>query len=312
MLGVMGRYLAARLLVAVPVLVGVTLASFLMLHLIPGDPVAAVLGSQGADPSVIAQTRHQLGLDAPLPVQYWLFLSRAAHGDLGRSILSHRPVLDQILDLFPSTLELALCAVAFSVVVGVTTGVVASVARGSWLDSVTMLVAIAGVASPTFFVGLLLIFVFAVQLGWLPATGAGSPQALILPAITLGLPSAAVLARLVRSSMLEVAGLDFIRTARAKGLRPRTVLMRHALRNAMIPVITTIGAQLGATLGGTIVIETVFARPGLGQLVLQAVLNKDFPLVQGEVMLAALIYVLINLAIDVSYGFLDPRIRVRG
>jgi peptide/nickel transport system permease protein len=305
----MGRYIVGRLLSAVPVLLGVTLAAFLMLQLVPGDPVAAMLGSQGADPAAVALTRHQLGLDQPLPTQYGRFLLRLLHGDLGRSILSHRPVLDQIVDLFPSTLQLAVFAICISMTVGVGAGIIAAVGHRTWIDSLTMVIAIAGVASPTFFVGLLLIFVFSVQLGWLPATGAGSFAALVLPGITLGLPAAAVLARLVRSSMLEVLRLDFVRTARAKGLHRNTVVLRHALRNALIPVVTTVGALFGAMLGGTVIIETVFARPGLGQLILQAVLNKDFPLVQGEVMIAALIYVLLNLAVDISYGFLDPRIR---
>jgi peptide/nickel transport system permease protein len=308
----MGQYVVKRLLSAVPVLFGVTLAAFLMLQLVPGDPVAAMLGQAGADPSAVAQLRSQLGLNQPLPVQYGRFLVRALHGDLGRSILSHRPVVDQILDLLPSTIELALCALAVAVTVGVGMGILAAVGHRTWIDSTAMVLAVAGVASPTFFVALLLIFIFAVQLGWLPATGAGSPAALILPAITLGLPSAALLARLVRSSMLEILRLDFIRAARAKGLRNRTVVVRHALKNALIPVVTTIGAQLGAMLGGTIIIETVFARPGIGQLVLQAVLNKDFPLVQGIVLFTAGIYVVINLAVDISYGFLDPRIRFAG
>lgn len=305
----MGRYICGRLLSSVPVLFGVTLATFLMLHLVPGDPVAAMLASQGADPAAIAQTRQQLGLDQPLPLQYASFVLRAIHGDLGRSILSHRPVLDQVLDVLPSTVQLALGALAVSITVGVSAGVIAAIGHRTWLDSTAMILAVAGVASPTFFVALLLIFVFSVQLGWLPATGAGSPTALILPAITLGLPSAALLARLVRSSMLEVLRLDFIRAARAKGLSSRAVVLRHALKNALIPVVTTIGAQLGAMLGGTIIIETVFARPGIGQLVLQAVLNKDYPLVQGEVLFTAVAYVTINLAVDISYGFLDPRIR---
>jgi len=305
----MGRYLAGRVLSAIPVLLGVTLAAFLMLELVPGDPIQAMLGSQGVDPGAIAGIRHQLGLDQPPPLQYAHFLLRALHGDLGRSILSHRPVLDQIEDVLPSTVELTLGALCVAVAVGVSAGIVAAVARGTWIDSLTMLLAIAGVASPTFFVGLLLIFLFSVQLGWLPATGAGSPAALILPAVTLGLPSAALLARLVRSSMLEILRLDYIRAARAKGLRGSTVILRHALKNALIPIVTTIGAQLGAMLGGTIIIETVFARPGLGQLILQAVLNKDYPLVQGEVLFTAAVYVSINILVDVSYGFLDPRIR---
>jgi ABC-type dipeptide/oligopeptide/nickel transport system permease component len=308
----MARYLTARVLAAIPVLIGVTLAAFLMLHLVPGDPIANMLGQQGADPDLVASTRHQLGLDQPLALQYGLFLMRLAHGDLGRSILSHRPVLDQIEDVAPSTVELTAAAFFVAVSVGVGAGIVAAVGHRTWVDSAAMVLAVAGVASPTFFVALLLIFVFSVQLGWLPATGAGSPEALILPAITLGLPAAALLARLVRSSMLEVLRLDFIRAARAKGLTGSAVILRHALKNALIPVVTALGAILGTMLGGTIIIETVFARPGLGQLTLQAVLNKDYPLVQGLVLFVAIVYVLINIAVDVSYGVLDPRIRFGG
>lgn len=305
------QYTMRRLLATIPVLLGVTVCTFMMLHLVPGDPIAAILGPQGADPAAIAQTRHNLGLDKPLAVQYERFLVRVLQGDLGRSILGRRPVLDSIMDVLPDTVQLAVAALALAVFVGVTCGVLAAVAHHTWFDSLIMLIAVGGVAAPTFFTGLLLIFFFSVRLGLLPATGAGGLDALILPAIALGLPSAAILARLVRSSMLEVLQLDFVRTARAKGLRGRTVIVRHALRNALIPVVTTIGVQFGALLGGTIIIETVFARPGLGQLILQGVLNKDFPLVQGEVLFVATIYVLLNLVVDLSYGLLDPRIRYR-
>jgi peptide/nickel transport system permease protein len=307
----MFQYTMRRLLATIPVLLGVTVCTFMMLHLVPGDPIAAILGPQGADPAAIAQTRHNLGLDKPLAVQYERFLVRVLQGDLGRSILGRRPVLDSIMDVLPDTVQLAVAALALAVFVGVTCGVLAAVAHHTWFDSLIMLIAVGGVAAPTFFTGLLLIFFFSVRLGLLPATGAGGLDALILPAIALGLPSAAILARLVRSSMLEVLQLDFVRTARAKGLRGRTVIVRHALRNALIPVVTTIGVQFGALLGGTIIIETVFARPGLGQLILQGVLNKDFPLVQGEVLFVATIYVLLNLVVDLSYGLLDPRIRYR-
>ncbi|MGI8549648.1 MAG: ABC transporter permease [Dehalococcoidia bacterium] len=306
----MGQYIVRRLLAVIPVLLGVTVATFLMLHLLPGDPIAAVLGSQGVDPAAVEQTRHSLGIDLPLLVQYGRFLVRVLHGDLGRSLLGRRPVLDSILDVFPSTLQLTVAALALAILIGVSAGVMSAVGHHTWLDSLVMLMAIGGVAAPTFFIGLLLIFIFSVQLGWLPATGAGSPVSLLLPALTLGLPSSAVLARLVRSSMLEILQLDFIRTARAKGLPGRSVILRHALKNALIPVVTTIGIQLGALLGGTVIIETVFARPGLGQLMLQGVLNKDFPLVQGEVLFTAAIYVLLNILVDLSYGVLDPRIRL--
>jgi peptide/nickel transport system permease protein len=304
-------YAVRRLFATIPVLLGVTLATFMMLHLVPGDPISAVLGPQGADPEAIAQTRRNLGLDSPLPVQYLRFLGRVLHGDLGRSILSRRPVLDSIMDVFPSTVQLTVAALALATCVGITCGVLAAVIHHSWFDSLIMLIAIAGVAMPTFFTGLLLIYIFSVRLGLLPATGAGGLDALLLPATALSLPAAATLARLVRSSMIEVLRLDFVRTARAKGLQDRTVILRHALRNALIPVVTTIGVQLGALLGGTVIIETVFARPGLGQLILQGVLNKDFPLVQGQVLFTATIYVMINLIVDLSYGLLDPRIRYR-
>lgn len=304
-------YAVRRLLATFPVLLGVTIATFMMLHLVPGDPVVAILGPQGADPEAIAQTRRNLGLDKPLLVQYQRFLLRVLHGDLGHSILSRRPVLDSIMDVFPSTVQLTVAALVVAVCLGTTCGVLAAVAHHSWFDSLIMLIAVGGVATPTFFTGLLLIYVFSVRLRLLPATGSGGLAALVLPAIALSLPATATLARLVRSSMLEVLRLDFVRTARAKGLANRTVILRHALRNALIPVITTIGVQLGALLGGAVIVETVFARPGLGQLILQGVLNKDFPLVQGQTLFTATIYVTVNLIVDLSYGLIDPRIRYR-
>ncbi|MFN8557843.1 MAG: ABC transporter permease [Dehalococcoidia bacterium] len=305
----MVRYVAQRLIAMLPVMFGVATATFIIVRILPGDPVRAMLGTEEVSPDQVERLRRELGLLDPLPIQYVKFLGGAVRGDLGRSILSNRPVFDEIMGQFPSTVQLAVFGLVFALVFGMTMGVLAAVNRHSWIDTAAMFVAIGGVATPNFFLGLLLIFIFAVRLQWLPATGQGSPKALILPGITLGLAAGAIIARLVRSSMLEVMRLEYITTARAKGLRERMVVGRHALKNALIPVVTTVGVQMGALLGGAIVIETVFARQGLGRLTIQAVLNKDAPLLQASVLFSAAVYVVINFVVDLSYGFLDPRIR---
>ncbi|MGH2587360.1 MAG: nickel ABC transporter permease [Dehalococcoidia bacterium] len=306
----MSRYLVQRLLAVIPVLFGVATATFIIVHILPGDPVRAMLGQEEVNPAQIERLRRELGLNDPLHVQYVKFLGGAVRGDLGRSLLSNRPVFDEILGQFPSTIQLAAFSLTFAMIFGLTMGMIAAVKHHTWVDTLAMLVAIGGVATPNFFLGLLLIYIFSVQLNWLPATGSGGFKALILPGITLGMALAAILARLVRSSMLEVLRLDYITTARAKGLRERIVVGRHALRNALIPVVTTLGVQVGALLGGAIVIETVFARQGLGRLIIQAVLQKDAPLIQATVLFTAAVYVVVNLVVDLSYGFLDPRTRI--
>jgi ABC-type dipeptide/oligopeptide/nickel transport system permease component len=302
------RYIRGRLLAAVPVILGVSVAVFLMLHLIPGDPISVMFADSALPPEQIAMLRHQLGLDDPLPVQYARYISRAATGDLGRSIRTNRPVLQEILSQLPSTLQLTVAGMGVAVLVGMSLGCLAALGRNTWLDAVSMALALVGVSMPSFWLGLMLIFVFSVALGWLPATGEGGLERLIMPAVALGLYAAAVIARVTRSSMLEVLGQEYVRTARAKGLRERVVLLRHALRNALVPVITIIGLQAGILLSGAVVIETVFSRQGIGRLMVNAILAKDFPLVQGAVLFTALMYVLVNLVVDVAYIWADPRI----
>jgi peptide/nickel transport system permease protein/oligopeptide transport system permease protein len=261
------------------------------------------------NPDQIVKMREQLHLDEPFLRQYGRFLGGVVRGDLGMSIRDRRPVITEILELVPSTAELAFAALALSAVLGVTLGSIAAIHQNSWWDVGSMMVALLGVSFPSFWVGLLLIFLFSLRLGWLPATGGGDVAHLILPALALGLGAAAILARLTRSSMLEVLKMEYMTTARAKGLANRVVVFRHGLRNALIPIITIFGLQFGNLLAGTVIIETVFGRPGVGRLLVGAILNKDFPLVQGVVLFVAMAYVLINLIVDVVYAAVDPRIR---
>lgn len=302
-------YIRDRLLTSIPVVLGVSMLVFSILHVLPGDPVAIMLGEAASSPERIADLREQLGLNDPLPVQYARFLGNAVRGDLGRSIRTNRPVVDEIREQAPNTIQLTLAGLGLAIVLGITLGVLAGRFQHSWIDNVGMLVALIGVSMPSFWMGLLLIFVFALNLGWLPATGQGGVERLILPAFTLGVHAMAVIARLTRSNMIEVLNQEYVTTARAKGLSDWVVVVRHALRNALIPVLTIIGLQFGALLGGAVIIETVFARQGMGRLAVEAILAKDFPVVQGVVLIAAVMYVLINLVVDISYGFLDPRIR---
>ncbi|HEY3061333.1 MAG TPA: ABC transporter permease [Chloroflexota bacterium] len=304
-------YISQRLLHAVPVLVGISVLSFLMLHLVPGDPVQIFAGDKPLTPERAAELRHQYGLDRPLVVQYLDYASHAITGDLGVGLRSQRPVLDSILQVLPGTIQLTLTALTLAALFGITMGVIAAVAHGTWLDTAIMAVAMLGISTPIFYSSLLLILFFSFTLAWFPATGQGGLERLVMPATALGLSSSAVLARLVRSSMLEVLGQEYVVTARAKGLAPPFVVLRHALKNALIPAVTMLGLQLGALLGGAVVTETIFSRPGLGRLAVEGILGRDFPLVQGTVLFAAATYVLVNLAVDVSYAVLDPRIRYR-
>ncbi|HEY3232955.1 MAG TPA: nickel ABC transporter permease [Roseiflexaceae bacterium] len=304
-------YISQRLLQAIPVLVGISVLTFLMLHLVPGDPVLIFAGDKPMTEERAAALRHQLGLDRPLWVQYWDYSSHALRGDLGRGLRSQRPVLDSIVEALPSTLELTFAALLVAAIVGVTLGIIAAVAHSTWIDTAAMSFALFGVSVPVFYSSLLLILFFSFRLGWFPATGQGGIQRLVLPAAALGLASAAALARLVRSSMLEVLGQEYIVTARAKGLAGGAVIMRHALKNALIPTVTMLGLQLGALLGGAVVTETIFSRPGLGRLAIDAIAGRDFPLIQGTVLFAAVTYVLVNLVVDVLYAAIDPRIRYK-
>lgn len=303
------RYVTARLAVTIPVAVGVTLAVFSMLFLIPGDPVKMMLSEFVTNPEQVEKMRSQLHLDEPFIKQYGRFLWGALHGDLGTSIRSRRPVTTEIVEVLPSTVQLAVSALAFSAPFGVTLGSVAAIQQNSWWDVSSMLVALLGVSFPSFWVGLLLIFVFSLHLGWFPATGGGGLAHLVMPAVALGLGAAAIIARLTRSSMLDVLRMEYMTTARAKGLANRAVILRHGLRNALVPIVTIFGLQFGNLLAGTVIIETVFGRPGVGRLLVGAILNKDFPLVQGVVFFVAMSYVLINLVVDIVYALIDPRVR---
>jgi len=302
-------WILRRILAVVPVLLGVTLAVFSMLFLVPGDPVKMMLAEFVTNPDQVAQMRAQLHLDEPLVKQYGRFVTGAVRGDLGTSIRSRRPVTTEIRENLASTAQLAVAAMVVAVALGVPLGLLAALSRNSWLDVASMGAALLGVSMPSFWLGLLLIFVFSLHLAWFPATGGGDLAHLVLPAVTLGTIAAAIIARLTRSSMLEVLGQDYVRTARAKGLGGFSVVVRHALKNALIPIITIFGLQFGNLLAGAVIVETVFSRPGLGRLIVGGILSKDFPLVQGTVLFVATIYVLINVLVDVAYAYADPRIR---
>jgi len=302
-------YALQRLLLVIPVLFGVSLAAFLMSHLVPGDPVRVMLG-ENATAEQAAMLREQLGLNDPLVVQYLRYAGNALQGDLGTSIRSGQPVIEEILDYLPSTLILTMSAVVTASIVGVTLGVLAAISNRPGVDAGIMGFALIGISMPTFWSGLLLILFFGLRLDWLPIAGTGW-KALILPTVTLAAPAAAVLARMTRSSVLEVLGQDFVRTARAKGLRDQLVVTRHVLRNSLVPVVTIIGLQFGALLGGAVIVESVFSRPGLGRYTVTAIQQRDFPQIQGTVLFAAAAYVFVNLAIDLFYAVIDPRIRYR-
>jgi peptide/nickel transport system permease protein len=305
----MTAFIIKRVLSVVPVLIGVSIVAFLMSHLVPGDPVTVMLGQHGTAEDA-TRLRKELGLDDPLYVQYWRFLRDALRGDLGHSIRSGQPVFTEIRERFPSTLELTAAAIAVAIAVGVTLGVAAAASRRPAADGGIMAFALVGISMPYFWSGILLILLFGLKLRWLPIAGEG-PKALVLPTITLAAPAAAVLARMTRSTMLEALGQDFVRTARAKGLREQLVVGRHVLKNAMIPVITIIGLQFGGLLTGAVIVESVFSRPGLGRYTVTAIQSRDFPQIQGIVLVAATIYVFVNLVVDLLYAVVDPRIRYR-
>lgn len=302
-------FLLRRLLSAVPVVFGVTLLAFSMSHLTPGDPVRIMLGER-ATAEDVTRLRAQLGLDRPLPVQYLTFLSNAARGDLGTSIRSGQPVLREITDRVDETAALTGAAMAIAILLGVSLGTFAAISRSPALEAAIMGFALLGISMPTFWSGLLFILLFAIVLDWLPVTGSGF-VGLILPAVTLALPAAAVLARMTRSSLLEVLEQDFVRTARSKGLHASVVVVKHALRNAFIPVLTIAGLQFGSLMAGSVIVESVFARPGLGRFAVNAILARDFPQIQGIVLFAGLIYLVVNMVVDLLYGVLDPRIQTR-
>jgi peptide/nickel transport system permease protein len=312
------RYVARRLLLLVPVLAGVSVVVFMVLHLSPGDPAEIMLGSQ-ATREDLARLRAELGLDEPLHVQYVRWIAQVARGDLGRSLWMKRPVLDEVLVRLRATLILTATALVLSTAAGIALGVASAARPNSLLDRLSAVASLFGASMPVFWLGIVLMVVFALHLGWLPASGMYAPYGggdlrdllahLVLPAVTLAAASVTIIARLTRSTMLEVLGQDFIRTARAKGLVERAVVLRHGLKNALIPIVTVVGVQAGYLLGGAILTETVFAWPGVGTLMVQGIFARDFPLVQGCVLVVALSFVLVNLAVDLLYAWLDPRIR---
>ncbi|MBI4277231.1 MAG: ABC transporter permease [Armatimonadetes bacterium] len=310
----MTAFILRRLLLVLPVLLGVSILVFFILHLTPGNPALVVAGPD-APPETIRQVERELGLDQPLFVQYTRYLGRILRGDFGRSIRSRDPVLERLIATFPVTLTLALIGVAFTTSVSIPMGILAAYRRNSALDVATIFLVLTGSAMPVFAVGLILMWVFAVTLGWFPISGyapltsAGGWRHIILPAITVSSGTIALLARLTRSSMLEVLNQDYVRTARAKGVGERPVVLRHAFRNALLPVVTVIGLQFGFLLSGAVVTESIFSLPGMGRLLVQAILGRDFPVVQGAVLLAAVTFVITNLLVDMVYAAVDPRIR---
>ena len=314
----MRRYLVRRLLLLVPVLLGVSIIIFMVLHLAPGDPAEIMLGSQ-ATQADLARLRAELGLTEPLYVQYARWLGLVARGDLGRSLWMKRPVLAEVLGRFKATLILTGAALLLSTVGGLALGIASATRPNSPLDRLSAVASLFGASMPVFWLGIVLMVVFALWLGWLPASGMFAPYGggdlrdllvhLALPAVTLAAASVTIIARLTRSTMLETLGQDYIRTARAKGVAERAVVLRHGLKNALIPIVTVVGVQAGYLLGGAVLTETVFAWPGVGTLMVQGILARDFPLVQGCVLVVALSFVLVNLAVDLLYAWLDPRIR---
>ena len=331
------QFIATRLALVVPTFFGVTLLTFALIHLVPGDPIEILVGERAIDPARHAQLRTELGLDKPLLVQYGRYIAGVLSGDLGRSIVTREPVADEFLARFPATVELAFCAVLLALALGLPAGIVAAVRRGSIADYAVMGTALTGYSMPIFWWGLLLIMLFSVTLGWTPVSGRisllyfiepvtgfmlldtlldGQPGAfasaarhLVLPSIVLATIPLAVIARMTRSAMLEVLGEDYIRTARAKGVPPFQVITVHGLRNALIPVVTVIGLQVGVLLSGAILTETIFAWPGIGKWLLESIYRRDYPVVQGGVLLVATVIIIVNVAVDLLYGLINPRIR---
>lgn len=313
------RVILTRILATVPVLLGIAIVAFFLVRLIPGDTVNVLMGQDFSDPELEAQMRSFFGLDKPLPVQFWDWFAGLLQGDLGRSMRSGEPVTEEILRRFPITLELAIAALLISLMVSIPVGIYAARNRNKSADAVARVASLIGLSLPNFWLGILLIYLFAIYFGVLPSSGHRDFaltwqhfQYLILPSVTLGLSLAAVTMRMTRSSMLEVLSQDYIRTARAKGLGERAVVLRHGLRNALIPVVTVLGIQTGSLLGGTVIIEQVFSWPGLGSQLVQSIQDRDYPMVQGLTVFLAFFFVLVSLIVDIAYRFLDPRVYRHG
>lgn len=303
----MWAYIVKRLLLSIPVIFGVAFMVFAMVRIVPGDP-ARIIAGEAATQEIVEGIRKDMGLDRPLLSQFATFIGNVLRGDLGRSVRSKAPVAGEVAARLPNTIRLAAAGLFVSIVVGVSAGIISAIRPYSWIDTAVMLVALAGLSMPVFWSGLMLILVFAVWLGWLPAVGTGGLAHLVLPAVTLGMSTAAIIARMSRSSMLEVLRSDYIRTARAKGLGEAAVVNRHAFRNALIPVITVVGLQMGTLLSGAVLTETVFAWPGIGRLLVEGILARDYPIVQASVLVVAMAFVMVNLMVDVLYAVVDPRI----
>ena len=308
----MFNYLIRRLFTSILVLFGISILVFSVIHLVPGDVTMAILGRQKVNEEKVAELREQLGLNDPLYVQYGRYVSGAIRGDLGKSIRTNQSVSESIAEQLPGTFVLAMSALAVALSIGAVFGMMAALRHGTWVDTIVMGLSVSGLSIPTFWMGLLLILFFSVRLKLFPSISNGSSFAdLFLPALTLGLPEAAVVARMVRASMLDVLNKEYITTARAKGLFERSVIINHALRNALIPVVTFVGLQMAYLLGGATIVETMFARQGIGRLAVQAIYSRDYPMVQGVVLITATIYVLINTVTDITYVLLNPKIRLK-
>ena len=303
------QYLFNRLLQAIPVLLGVIIITFVLMYIIPGDPVVSMVGERYSEETV-QQLRQELHLDDPLPLQFLRYVGNVLQGNFGNSFITGEPVAALIIEKFPNTMMLAITAMFFAILIGLTAGIMSSVHPGSFMDRGIMVLALAGISAPVFWVGLILVLVVGVMLHWLPPTGVGGIEYLILPALTLGLRSAAYLARLTRATMLDVLSHDYIRTARSKGLPEWKVFIKHAFPNTLIPVITIIGTDFGSYLSGAVLTESIFGWPGIGRLALEAIMKRDFPVIQGTVLFMAIMFVLMNVLVDLLYGVVDPRIRL--
>lgn len=302
------NYIIRRLLLTIPTIIGIITITFLLMYVVPGDPVRILMGQRG-DPATIALIRKEMGLDDPIMTQYFRFLGNILRGNFGRSYATNREVLPEILSRFPATLKLALASMVIATAIGLGAGIISATKQYSFFDYSSMVTALMGVSAPVFWVGLLLMWIFGYTLGWLPISGYGGITYLILPAITLGVRPAAYIARMTRSSFLEVLRQDYIRTARAKGLSERRVIYVHALRNTLITVVTILGIEFASLLSGAVLTETIFAWPGIGRLSVDAIIKRDHPMVQGTVLFTAIVFIFANLIVDISYAFLDPRIR---
>lgn len=311
------NYITRRVLLLIPLLLAVSLITFTLIHLAPGDPISTQFGldPRGTDQETVDRLREELGLNDPLPTQYFNYLKNLMRGDLGNSITTRSPVKDEIISRLPATLELAVAAIILVLIIAIPLGIISALNRGSIIDNLSMGGALVGVSMPSFWFGIMLMLFFSLKLGWLPSSGRGDGtfwsevKSLIMPAVTLAAGMIGIVTRMMRSSMLEVLNQDYVWTARSKGLLPRIVLLRHTLRNALIPVLTILGLQFASLLGGTVIVETIFAWPGIGRLAINAISRRDYPVIMGTVLVFSAVFVIVNLLVDVIYTYVDPRIK---